>query len=280
MEMFATLLFLVSMLAGIIFIISIIIRKIKRKPKSKLYSRGLFISIIVFIVSNILYSEFQTPESKAKYEQQRLEQQQAKAQEEKEKAEQEAKELEEEQKEKEKAEQEAKKLEEEQKEKDKAELEAKKLEEEKMEQEKAAEIAKSQNTKKKSTETTEEQLRSSIVKVVGEDNFDTFNYVPDNNFALVKFKGSENITTNMTIKGMYMDISNILKEIQNKVDVNIDVNVTYPMQDAYGNPSENIVIKATFNNETIKKINFNNFSITNIPTIADEWWNHKAVTIN
>ena len=32
-----------------------------------------------------------------------------------------------------------------------------------------------------------------------------------------------------------------------------------------------------FNNETIKKINFDNFDYNNIPSIADEWWNHQAL---
>lgn len=45
----------------------------------------------------------------------------------------------------------------------------------------------------------------------------------------------------------------------------------------HGNISEDIVIKATFNNETIKKINFDNFDYNNIPSIADEWWNHQAL---
>lgn len=60
-------------------------------------------------------------------------------------------------------------------------------------------------------------------------------------------------------------------------NVNVDINVTYPLQDSYGNISEDIVIKATFNNETIKKINFDNFDYNNIPSIADEWWNHQAL---
>lgn len=112
---------------------------------------------------------------------------------------------------------------------------------------------------------------------MGKENLETFNYVPENNFALIKFKGSDNLTSNMAIKGMYMDISNILRNIQNEIEVNVDFNVTYPLKDAYGNVEEEIVMKATFNNETIKKINFDKFDYNNIPMIADEWWNHNAV---
>ena len=131
---------------------------------------------------------------------------------------------------------------------------------------------------KTTKDSTEEAIKEKIIKVVGEENLETFNYIPDNNFALIKFKGSENLTSKMTAEGMYMDIANILKEIQEDIDVNVDINVTYPLQDSYGNIEEDIVINATFNNETIKKINFDNFLSKNIPSIADEWWNHQALT--
>ena len=74
--------------------------------------------------------------------------------------------------------------------------------------------------------------------------------------------------------------SNILKEIQADVDTDIDFNVIYPLTDKYGNAEDVIVIKATFVNETIKKINFENVVWENIPEIADEWWNHNALNIS
>ena len=289
--MLATLLCMFSMFAGIFFIIASIVRKIWKKPKKKLYSRGLLISAIVFVLSIVLFAVFETPETKAENEQRRIEAQKEK--EEKEQAEKEAKE----QKAKEKEEQEAKEKEE-QEAKEKEEQEAKeKAEKEKKEQtekEEAKKKEKQKDSKKEKTDSSkttksqdaqkeenkssiEEDLRKAIVKVVGEENLETFNYVPDNNFALIKFKGSESLSSKMTVKGMYMDISNVLKGIQKDINVNVDINVTYPLQDSYGNISEDIVIKATFNNETIKKINFDNFDYNNIPSIADEWWNHQAL---
>jgi len=125
----------------------------------------------------------------------------------------------------------------------------------------------------------EEHLFEAIKGVVGEENLITFNYVPANNFALIKFKGSENFSNDLTIKGMYLDISDILKELQDDIDVNVDFNVVYPMVDKYGNVSEDIVIKATFNIDTIKAINFENFIYSNIPDVADEWWNHNALNL-
>lgn len=270
MEMLATLLCMFSMFAGIFFIIASIVRKIWKKPKKKLYSRGLLISAIVFVLSIVLFAVFETPETKAENEQRRIEAQKEK--EEKEQAEKEAKEKEE-QEAKEKAEKEKK----EQTEKEEA-KKKEKQKDSKKEKTDSSKTTKSQDAQKEENKSSiEEDLRKAIVKVVGEENLETFNYVPDNNFALIKFKGSESLSSKMTVKGMYMDISNVLKGIQKDINVNVDINVTYPLQDSYGNISEDIVIKATFNNETIKKINFDNFDYNNIPSIADEWWNHQAL---
>jgi len=123
------------------------------------------------------------------------------------------------------------------------------------------------------------KIRAAIVEVIEEKNLELFNYVPDNKFSLIKFKGTENLTNKMTVKGMYNDIFYILKSIQPIINTNVDFNVTYPLQDVYGNVEEQIVIKATFKKKTIKKIDFDNIISENIPIIADEWWNHPAINI-
>lgn len=125
----------------------------------------------------------------------------------------------------------------------------------------------------------EKNIREAIEKVVTEEMLEIFDYASSNNFSLIKFKGSENLTNNMTVKGMYLDIFNILKAIQPIIDTDVDFNVTYPLVDQYGNTEDVIVIKATFTNETIKKINFENTIWGNIPIMADNWWNHSAVSI-
>lgn len=273
--MLATLLCMFSMFAGIFFIIASIVRKIWKKPKKKLYSRGLLISAIVFVLSIVLFAVFETPETKAENEQRRIEAQKEK--EEKEQAEKEAKEQEAKEKEEQEAKEKAEKEKKEQTEKEEA-KKKEKQKDSKKEKTDSSKTTKSQDAQKEENKSSiEEDLRKAIVKVVGEENLETFNYVPDNNFALIKFKGSESLSSKMTVKGMYMDISNVLKGIQKDINVNVDINVTYPLQDSYGNISEDIVIKATFNNETIKKINFDNFDYNNIPSIADEWWNHQAL---
>lgn len=122
-----------------------------------------------------------------------------------------------------------------------------------------------------------EIIQKAIEDVIGAENLITFNYIPENNFSLISFKGKENLTHNMTVGGMYLDIFNILKKIQSTIDTDVDFGIMYSLQDQYGNVDDVYVIKATFKKETIKKINFENAISDNIPEIADEWWNHTAV---
>lgn len=126
----------------------------------------------------------------------------------------------------------------------------------------------------------EEVMKKAIKEVIGEENFQEFNYVPENNFSLIKFRGADNLSDKMTVKGMYLDMFNILKKLQPNIDTNIDFNVVYPLVDKYGNSEDEIVIKATFTEETIKKINFDNALFDDIPDMADEWWNSPAVNIS
>ena len=127
--------------------------------------------------------------------------------------------------------------------------------------------------------TTEEKIRAEIENVVGKENLITFNYAPGNNFSLIKFKGSENLTTKLTVKGMYIDIFNILKAIQPINDTDVDFNIVFPMVDVKGNSEEMIVIKATYKNDTIQTINYDRPIYENIPLMADEWWNHNALDV-
>ena len=129
-------------------------------------------------------------------------------------------------------------------------------------------------------ENLETAIYNAIVSAIDEDALETYNYLPENNFSLIKFRGSNNLTNNMVIKGMYLDIFNILKAIQPLIDTDVDFNVIFPLSDKYGNSSDEIVIKATFTNETIKKINFENALSEDTPKMADEWWNHPAANLS
>lgn len=126
----------------------------------------------------------------------------------------------------------------------------------------------------------EETIKKRIEETVGEENLESFNYVPENNFSLIKFKGTESLSNKMTVKSMYLDMFDILRKIQPKIDTDVTFNVVYPLVDKYGNSEDEIVIKATFTKETIDRINFDKALFGDIPYMADEWWNSPAVDIS
>lgn len=126
----------------------------------------------------------------------------------------------------------------------------------------------------------EETIKKRIEETVGEENLEVFNYVPENNFSLIKFKGTESLSNKMTVKSMYLDMFKILEKIQPILDTNVDFNIIYPLVDKFGNSEDEIVIKATFTKETIDRINFDKALFGDIPYMADEWWNSPAVDIS
>ena len=125
-----------------------------------------------------------------------------------------------------------------------------------------------------------EEITAIVKKEFGEENFDFINYATYNDFLMVKTKGKENLTSSMTVKGMYMSMAKVLEELSalsELENINIAFNITYPLKDKYGNASDVIVIKATYNHESRIKIDWDGFSWENIPDVADEWWMHNAL---
>lgn len=128
----------------------------------------------------------------------------------------------------------------------------------------------------KPLEATEESLKAAVEKIVDSENLELFNYYPDTNFTLIKFKCASGWNEKSSYKSMRMDIKKILKKIQEVIDTDVDFNVTTDMKDKSGNVSEDIVLKATFKNSTIKNIDFDNIIDEDLPRVADEWWIHPT----
>ena len=93
----------------------------------------------------------------------------------------------------------------------------------------------------------------------------------DNEDLTVDFAIDDNFTNNLIIYGAKKDVEAILKAIH-------DSGMSYGkvlvvgrvlMQDVYGNASEMQVIGLIYNKTTVDKINWQNFLIVNIYTIAD-----------
>lgn len=122
---------------------------------------------------------------------------------------------------------------------------------------------------------TESILKTCIENVVGKDRLVDYMYIPENNYTLIVFKGTDSLTTNLIVEAAYIDIKDILKSIQTIIDTDVRICVTFPIIDIYGNSQEQMVIKADYKLDTIKKINFDNFLSDNVPYIADVWNDDK-----
>ena len=117
-----------------------------------------------------------------------------------------------------------------------------------------------------------------VKKVIEKDRIVEINKNDQNGHLLVRFKGSENLTNESTVKGFLVDIRDLLKNLKSDSSIqSFTFNVVYSLVDNYGNESEDIVIKARFNRETVDKINFDKFDFNKIPEVADEYWSHPAV---
>ncbi|GKV69842.1 hypothetical protein NCCP2716_23400 [Sporosarcina sp. NCCP-2716] len=98
----------------------------------------------------------------------------------------------------------------------------------------------------------------------------------------VELQGQESLTTNMTVKSMKLAIREVLYSVKG-LDLkfsNVGVSVKYPLTDQYGNSNDEFVIKSNFGAETIGKMNKdkNKLDADNLPVIADEWWEHPALS--
>ncbi|MDC4187117.1 hypothetical protein MK904_13680 [Loigolactobacillus coryniformis] len=105
-------------------------------------------------------------------------------------------------------------------------------------------------------------------------------FLGQNDTVQITLKGKENLTNKMTVKGMYIDISNVWKALQ-KTDLshmsNIGISVKYPLQDQAGNSTSSFVIKSNISPDKINAINPDTFLFENVPTYADTWWQHTAL---
>lgn len=98
---------------------------------------------------------------------------------------------------------------------------------------------------------------------------------PDEKRVEIYLAGSENLTTNMTRKGMWIDANDILKALQPCENISeIEITFSLPLIDAYGNSFEDTVMVITVSKETLDKINFERFLWENLPDIADDYYQH------
>ena len=310
-------LFFLSIIVFIISVVLVIVTFFKGKKLGKLKYISIFsLSVIVISFFGFGISYNPTPEQQAKIEQRKQEKEKQKLikQQEKEQREQkkqnerleQEKELEQERKEKEeqklikqqeKEQREQKKQNERLEQEKELEQERKEKEEQKLIQQQKKEQEQNQqqvleediekidkvtneepqnNTQEQDTQ--EQKIITATKKVFGEENYINVFYEPEDNFVLIKAKGKDLLSSSMSAKGMLKSIKDTLYEIREIPDLNVDFNIVYTMVNSAGDTSDDIVIKATYKNETRNSINWDEYVLyEDMPKIADEWWAHTAI---
>lgn len=91
---------------------------------------------------------------------------------------------------------------------------------------------------------------------------------------------ADNLTENMMIKGFLMKVSDFLKETKDINYNRVFIGAKTDFKDKYGNIKEEYAVKIEFSKEEIDKINFKNFSYTNLPDIATTFNVHNGIDYN
>lgn len=97
----------------------------------------------------------------------------------------------------------------------------------------------------------------------------------------IDFMADENLTTSLTRRGMWTDITDLLKELSPQIDPKIEYLIFqayFPLVDQYGKKSINRVMSITVTRKTWEKINWDNFLKENLSKIADSYWEHPALS--
>ncbi|GEM_PF-7047950 len=97
----------------------------------------------------------------------------------------------------------------------------------------------------------------------------------------VEYKGKENLSNDMTAKGMKMAVLEAVYAIKGlDMDISdVGISVKYPLTDKAGNTTDEYVIKSDFDKETIDSLAEDKHAIDldNLPDLAKSWWEHDAI---
>lgn len=123
-------------------------------------------------------------------------------------------------------------------------------------------------------------IQSSALKkvqsVFGKDNVITVDYFDDTKFLSIETSGKENLTNKMTLRGMYLDMETLLKDFSDLENVDINFDIHYSFVDKKGNASDRIAIRARYDWNDRKDVNWDKFLTPNIPDISTSWAIHPA----
>lgn len=97
--------------------------------------------------------------------------------------------------------------------------------------------------------------------------------------AIVRFKGSNNLTNRYIKIGMWLSAKDVFQKIYSNKSLKLDsvcVHGYFPLTDVYGNSKDSIVMRIEFNRETAGKVNWSGILTENIPVAANDYWEHPA----
>lgn len=101
------------------------------------------------------------------------------------------------------------------------------------------------------------------------------------NVAVVNFKLKSAMTEKMAVRGILMEMSDILKTTKQKFDFtqisNIEMFAKLPMTDTSGNTNDEIAATAKINGQKLNDLNTKNFDYTKIPAFVDEYWQNETL---
>lgn len=99
--------------------------------------------------------------------------------------------------------------------------------------------------------------------------------------VVIKGKLKDNFTNNMMIRGAYMDVEKICKQLANDLKdhgiVEYDFWFVSTLVDAYGNESEDKVLSFDYKTEDLEKINWDNMYTDKFMELANNEWIHPAL---
>ena len=120
--------------------------------------------------------------------------------------------------------------------------------------------------------TYDDPLEQSAHDVFGED-LSSFNAIEDSGMKDIYVEANipMNLTANMMKGSFEMDVLDYAEKVKDEEFSNIIYMAYAEATDSYGNDTEAVAGTITLSKETIGKINFEQFSRDNLPTIADNY---------
>ena len=132
-----------------------------------------------------------------------------------------------------------------------------------------------------------EALRQLLEQELGKSNreldrISSFAWYENTGLISITFTANDNLTEGYIKSGLQLDVAKLLQTVAESNTIlnyrSIYIVATFSMVDVYGNTEESQVLRATYDRETLEKINWDNFLFENVYLIAnkDDYFLHPA----